>query len=426
MFTFWGSKIMPNVTPSEICLPFRLKITLATLDPEEAKKLPVGTRISVWATQKERGPKGALSGQKALIATLRTGEVETAISNHEFYESTLLSFSVQPKTQSCTVHLSGYFDHAHDKLDTVDDNTISWAQLQSQLRSLLASASGHDDEDNADEEARSQIQQMKALVASAQNTQEQYASDDEDDDDYEEEDEEDDEDEDGDEDEEEEEMEEKVKVSPVVRSNKPLPSPSKGLLRNPSSPASRSPKTVRIVEGAVDEFHELGKRKHEPDLHLGDTIVPKRAKSMLSNEDDSSHHENGAKQAKHKQDTKNSKDKSHEKHIISIPVLKPRPRNFPGFSYTDVAIGSGKQAQAATKVTVRVKEHSTGKKGTYQSLTFMVGLRDVATGLDKAVVGMREGGSRTLELQASANDAPIGNFPHNTSISLDVLLDKVI
>jgi len=101
IYSFWGSKVKPDGTPSEICLPSTLNITTVCLDPEvspptgptlaaprpsrlaccipraltcvpgcQAEVAP-GSRVSVWAARKERGPKGALEVERSLIATLQ-------------------------------------------------------------------------------------------------------------------------------------------------------------------------------------------------------------------------------------------------------------------------------------------------------------------------------------------------------------------
>eukprot|EP00961_Rhodomonas_salina_P016521 222606-Rhodomonas_salina.2 len=147
MYSFWAAAVKPMSTPSETCLPHHLTITTATLD-EAAENLPEGTRISVWATQKERGPSGtSVTVAKTLICTLACGRTETVACKTQFHNSTLLSFHVQPQKASCAVHLAGFFDHKFDKAPDVGDQ-MTWSEFQE----LLADARAMEEEEAEEEE----------------------------------------------------------------------------------------------------------------------------------------------------------------------------------------------------------------------------------------------------------------------------------
>ena len=212
-FSFWGVTCAPLATPSETCLPHRLRITRAvccaqarsprfaavtgpsstclqharpiramqvdlrvrgdawqTLDPAQAANLKPGTRVTIWATQKMRPEQrsGALhpvQAKRALVALLVSAQRESVGTNLFFSSSSLLSFSVSPKSQACAVHLAGYFDHSSDaQPEQVDDGSITWAELQE----LLANARGQNDDDAEDDggaaalaEMRKQVQQLQ-------------------------------------------------------------------------------------------------------------------------------------------------------------------------------------------------------------------------------------------------------------------------
>ena len=94
MKEFWGSKVLPNATPSETCMPHRLKITQATLDPEGIKQLKEGTRVYLYGCLKVRGPKGAEERQRFIITTFKVGQKETSSVSISFDPSTLVSFQV--------------------------------------------------------------------------------------------------------------------------------------------------------------------------------------------------------------------------------------------------------------------------------------------------------------------------------------------
>jgi hypothetical protein len=99
MKEFWGSVVLPNATPSETCLPHRLKITQATLDPEGSKKLKSGTKIHVYGVIKVRGPRGALERQRFIVTTMKVGQKETTNVSLSFDPSTLVSFQVTAMSQ---------------------------------------------------------------------------------------------------------------------------------------------------------------------------------------------------------------------------------------------------------------------------------------------------------------------------------------
>ena len=141
-----------------------------TLDPAQAAKLKPGTRVTIWATQKMRPEQrsGALhpvQAKRSLVALLVSAQRESVGTNLFFSSSSLLSFSVSPKSQACAVHLAGYFDHSSDaQPEQVDDGSITWAELQE----LLANARGQNDDDAEDDggaaalaEMRKQVQQLQ-------------------------------------------------------------------------------------------------------------------------------------------------------------------------------------------------------------------------------------------------------------------------
>ena len=183
-FSFWGVTCAPLATPSETCLPHRLRITRAvccaqarsprfaavtgpsstclqharpiramqvdlrvrgdawqTLDPAQAANLKPGTRVTIWATQKMRPEQrsGALhpvQAKRALVALLVSAQRESVGTNLFFSSSSLLSFSVSPKSQACAVHLAGYFDHSSDaQPEQVDDGSITWLKCASRSSS---------------------------------------------------------------------------------------------------------------------------------------------------------------------------------------------------------------------------------------------------------------------------------------------------
>ena len=175
-YSFWGSAVQPQATPSETCLPHQLRITKAVLDPVQAAKLKPGTRVSIWATQKmrpqRRGVLQPVESKRTLVAILVSSQRESVDTRLNFRNSTLLSFSVSPKSHACAVHLTGYFDHRADtKPEAVDDGSITWAELQE----LLANARGGEDSDEAKEALEQQIAQS-AKCAGSEHSEEEPAA----------------------------------------------------------------------------------------------------------------------------------------------------------------------------------------------------------------------------------------------------------
>ncbi|KAJ1469263.1 hypothetical protein T484DRAFT_1852323 [Baffinella frigidus] len=187
VYSFWGSKVQPDGTPSEICLPATLNITTACLDPDVEVK--PGSRVTVWAAKKERGPKGALEVQRSLICTLQAGRVETAQCKVVFEKATLLSLSCQEVFEKATllslsvalsinrlgagVFLSGFFDsrEEEEEEENLDDGTISWGELQRLLKAADNRAGSNASENGEDEESDDHEAQMASFKRQVKNAQ---------------------------------------------------------------------------------------------------------------------------------------------------------------------------------------------------------------------------------------------------------------
>ena len=149
-----------------------------TLDPAQAANLKPGTRVTIWATQKMRPEQrsGALhpvQAKRALVALLVSAQRESVGTNLFFSSSSLLSFSVSPKSQACAVHLAGYFDHSSDaQPEQVDDGSITWAELQE----LLANARGQNDDDAEDDGGAAALAEMRKQVQQLQTAETEVAT----------------------------------------------------------------------------------------------------------------------------------------------------------------------------------------------------------------------------------------------------------
>lgn len=111
-------------------MPHRLRITNATLDAKGAEKLEAGQRVSVWATQKRRGKKGAREGCKVLIGVLVAGKIETQHCCLDIEKGTLVSFTIAP-ARSCSVHLSGFFDSRFDRDENEGEGRqLTWDEIK--------------------------------------------------------------------------------------------------------------------------------------------------------------------------------------------------------------------------------------------------------------------------------------------------------
>ena len=102
MKEFWGSIVLPNATPSETCIPHRLKITSASLDPDGIKRLKPGTNIYVHGSLKVRGAKGAEERQRFIVTTLKIGQKESCSVSISLDPSTLVTFQVATSSFSQT------------------------------------------------------------------------------------------------------------------------------------------------------------------------------------------------------------------------------------------------------------------------------------------------------------------------------------
>lgn len=436
MTSFWGSKVLANATPSEICMPHRLKITQVTLDGQGAEKLKVGQRVQVWATQKRRGQRGAREGCKVLLGCLEAGKLETLPCALDIEKSTLVSFSISP-ANSCSVHLTGFFDSRYEK-EPETGRQLTWEEIK-QILHAQAKQSGDD-------------MGFTAVGGGANSRAELGDEDDEDDEDFEGEEEEEEDDDSDDEDEEDEEENDEEDEEEEVRSppKKIAPSsPTKGVLKSPDDKKAASPDshvrwsdgkaapaqkpgakvtalgTVKAANAAKDPAPTVKAAATSKTATQKPAATPKSAaaaapKAVAGTASDkkrpaeaSSPGEKVAKKAK-----KGEKSKS----AGSVVVAKPRTkRHGQGFETTDTAIGKGSFCKSGTKVSVEVLQ---GKKK--EIVEFTVGLRQVSEAMDKAVIGMREGGVRTVVVPRVMNDnkAAVPNFKKKSDLSLTVTLKK--
>mmetsp|Transcript_18880 Transcript_18880/g.29536 ORF Transcript_18880/g.29536 Transcript_18880/m.29536 type:complete len:198 (-) Transcript_18880:1154-1747(-) len=110
-----------------------------------------------------------------------------------------------------------------------------------------------------------------------------------------------------------------------------------------------------------------------------------------------------------------------------VKVPKAKMVKVPGgIQYEESMMGKGKLVKSGTKVVVQLQRQGKRKaEGPERQNQFMVGLRQVAWGLDRVVVGMREGGQRIVHLAPEANDAAVAHgFPTGQALSLQVTIKK--
>ena len=337
VFSFWGSQVQPQATPSEMCLPHHLTITKATLDPEKAAQLPPGTRVSVFATQKMRPLRsGALQpvvSNRSLVAVLVATHRECVDTRISFSGSSLISFSVSPQSLSCAVHLAGFFDDSSDtKPEQTDDGTITWAELQE----LLANARGGSQDGAAEALEHLRDQASQAQEREIQDPQRQAA----------------------------------------------MPTMSTG---------SQS---------------ELGKRKTE--------ALPKALDAK--------------KQARL---SEIRKEASENEAAFTSPIskhAKAHTRKLAGGTQVaDIAPGKGRAIKVGSRVSLTLQEQDAkGRKVNAESkISFVVGLKAVPSGLDRAVVGMREGGRALVSMGATSNDRALVHWTPGIPLAIEVYVDRV-
>ena len=108
-----------------------------------------------------------------------------------------------------------------------------------------------------------------------------------------------------------------------------------------------------------------------------------------------------------------------------------------GLKYEELEIGSGNKAapQKIATIHITVWKNDNGSKGeklytTSQgdtsTISFKVGTRKVADGLNQGVIGMREGGKRRLYVPPELNPQKAsGEFPGKASLIYEVELIKI-
>ena len=337
VFSFWGSQVQPRATPSETCLPHRLTITKATLDPEKAAELPPGTRVSVFATQKMRPQRsGALqpvASNRSLVAVLVATHRECVDTRVSFSGSSLISFSVSPQSLSCAVHLAGFFDDSSDTTpEQTDDGSITWAELQE----LLANARGGSPEDAAEALGQLRDQASQAQEGGDQDRQRQPAM-------------------------------------PTISAGSPS---GKGKRKTESQPAALDAKKQA-------RLNEIRKEASENEAAFASPI------------------------SKHA--------KAHTRKLAG------------GTQVADVAPGKGRAIKVGSRVSLTLQEQDAkGRKLNVASkVSFVVGLKAVPSGLDRAVVGMREGGRALVSMGASSNDRPLVHWSPGSPLAIEVYVDKV-
>jgi FKBP-type peptidyl-prolyl cis-trans isomerase len=335
-YSYWGSAVKPQATPSETCLPHQLHITKAVLDPVQAEKLPPGTRISVWATQKIRphghGVLQPVESNRSLVAVLVTSQRESVDTSLYFRNATLLSLSISPQSHSCSVHLSGYFDKRSEKLpEEIDDGSISWAELQS----LLANARGQPSDGSEDDDGSSAIEEMRRLIDQAQTAPDQEVS-----------------------------------------------------------LGKRKLKKLQKVRDAAEVNEQNFTEWTEEKKKIADSGKVREA------------------------------EERRKEHISKFGKAR---KLAGGTQVCSISAGAGKLIKVGSRVTLTLAEQSpTGKRiGESSTITFVVGLKSVPSGLDRAVVGMRAGSRALIMLEAAGNDRPLATWPASKPLTLEVLVDSV-
>ena len=351
-------------------LTHTLSLTYAlSLSLSHTQKLPPGTRVSIWATQKMRpqrsGSLQPVSCQRSLVATLVSAHRESVDTSLYFRNSTLLSFSISPQSHSCAVHLAGYFDHSEDKKpEQTDDGSITWAELQE----LLANArggNGHGDDDG--DGGASALEEMRRQIVRAQEEDEDDEDDKDDEDDA------------------------------------------------PEEQAPAPPKT--LGDTASTQGGALGKRKSES---AGNGVLDAKKQAALSK----------VRVAAAENEAKFAAGENHDEKIAS-PIFKhPKGRTRKlagGTQVADISAGAGKLICVGSNVSVTLTEqNSKGKSiGEATKVSFVVGLKKVPSGLDRAVVGMRVGAKALVCMQAAGNDKALPPFALEQPLSLEMTVDNV-
>ena len=116
---------------------------------------------------------------------------------------------------------------------------------------------------------------------------------------------------------------------------------------------------------------------------------------------------------------------------IASPIskhAKARTRKLAGGTQiADLAPGKGKAIKVGSKVTVVVVEQNAKGKtfGERKTINFVVGLKAVPSGLDRAVVGMRAGARALVSMEAGSNDRALAHWSQDQPLSLEVSVEKV-
>jgi hypothetical protein len=93
----------------------------------------------------------------------------------------------------------------------------------------------------------------------------------------------------------------------------------------------------------------------------------------------------------------------------------------------DLAAGTGALVKVGSRVSLTIVEQDVKgkKKGEATKASFIAGLKQVPSGLDRAVVGMRTGHCALVSMEAAGNDKQLGPWPLHRPLSLEIRVDKV-